>query len=154
MTTPTTEHDDRSMLERRANVIRSRLLRTIDALDHKRHQVMDVGTQLKKRAPSLATAAIGIAVIVAGVGLIAYQRSRSRRRDWKSLLAQGIGSFAAPRKPSMMSVALRRAAISLGMLALDRFAKQAVLKFVDKAAGALPDATASKPGADWAATGL
>ena len=31
----------RARLERRANVIRSRLLRTIDALDHRRHQVAE-----------------------------------------------------------------------------------------------------------------
>ena len=42
--------EQRSRLERRANVIRSRLLRTIDALDNRRHQVQEIGHHAKRLA--------------------------------------------------------------------------------------------------------
>ena len=45
-----TEPVDPKLLERRANVVRSRLLRTIDALDSRRHQVEKIGLQAKKLA--------------------------------------------------------------------------------------------------------
>ena len=75
----------REELERQANLVRSRLLDTIDAIDRRRHAMTDVRHQVRKHALPVG---IGTGVLVLGIAAgIAYAvhrvgtRDERRRRD-------------------------------------------------------------------------
>lgn len=74
-------------IERHANVTRSRLLRAIDALDHRRHVVQRTSMEVRRAAvPSLA-----IMMGVALVATAAFVVSRfTRRRRFAHRLARAI----------------------------------------------------------------
>lgn len=105
--------EQRSRLERRANVIRSRLLRTIDALDTRRHQVQEIGHHAKRLAVPVAGSLIGAAVIAAGtVFAIKALVERRRERDFSYRLAKAIQPFRAEVKPPFWADALRKLALT------------------------------------------
>lgn len=78
--TTITKHD---LLERKANIVRARLLRTIDALDRRRHAVTDVGedaARLVKRAALPVGAGLGALLALTGVISFALHRRAERVR--------------------------------------------------------------------------
>lgn len=122
----------RSRLERRANVIRSRLLRTIDALDHRRHQVAEVTHHARRLAKPVAATALGVAVacVAAGMGLRAFLKSR-RERHLSYHVSRAIDRFRVERRPSILEDVLRRAAVSLTTLVVAELAKRGVRNLLD-----------------------
>jgi hypothetical protein len=109
----------RSRLERRANVIRSRLLRTIDQLDHRRHQVQEIGHRAKRLALPVGAAIVGVVVLTAGaafaVRALVHQR-RSRRLGYR--VTQALAPLRQERRLPFWKEALRRVALAaLGILA-------------------------------------
>lgn len=106
--------EQRSRLERRANVIRSRLLRTIDALDARRHQVQEIGHHAKRLAKPVAASMAGIVVVAAGTTLlIGALVARSRNRKLSYRIAKALAPFRAEPKPSFWRQAFQRAALSM-----------------------------------------
>jgi len=104
----------RARLERRANVIRSRLLRTIDALDHRRHQVAEVTHHAKRLAKPVAATAIGVAVacVALGLGVRALVKNR-RERSLSYQMNRMIERFHVEKRPSILEDVLRKAAVSV-----------------------------------------
>jgi hypothetical protein len=111
--------EHRSRLERRANVIRSRLLRTIDALDERRHQLQEIGHHAKRLALPIGAAFVGVVVLTAGaaLGVRALVRHRAERR-----LGYRVSAALAPlrreRRLPFWNEALRKVALTaFGILA-------------------------------------
>ncbi len=112
---PPTEERDR--LERRANVIRSRLLRAVDALDTRRHQVAEIGGHVKRLAVPVGAAIIGIALATAAAAFAITRliKVRAQRR-----LSARLGKWLAPKpkRPSIFEDALRKVTVTvLGIVA-------------------------------------
>lgn len=115
----------RSRLERRANAVRSRLLRTMDALDVRRHQVAELRHQAKRLAPRIGAAVLGFVIMTAALTYGAIQLFKSRRqRRLDRRVARVLGSFRAERKPSLIQELLRRAALAAASVLAGEIAKR------------------------------
>lgn len=111
--------EQRSRLERRANVIRSRLLRTIDALDNRRHQVQEIGHHAKRLAMPIGAGVVGIVLATAGMtfGVRALIRHR-REQSLGFRVSRALASFRREEKTPFWQEALRKVALTaLGILA-------------------------------------
>ena len=102
-----TNDDAMDRLERRANVVRSRLLRTIDALDERRHQVVEIGEKAKRAIPIAGLVALGIVGVAAGsiLALRSYLRRRKARRMF-------IPRLRIEKKPSMLLQMLQKVVLT------------------------------------------
>jgi hypothetical protein len=111
--------EQRSRLERRADVIRSRLLRTIDALDNRRHQVTELGHHAKRMAVPLAASVVGVAIVAAGTTFaIRALVERRRERSFGYRLAKAIAPFRQPPRRPFWQEALRKVTLTaLGVIA-------------------------------------
>jgi hypothetical protein len=100
---------DSKLLERRANVVRSRLLRTIDALDSRRHHVEAIGAHAKRLAVPVAASFAGVVVLTVGVvlGIRSLVQHRGRT-PMKNALAR-LDRWRAPRRPSLFEEVGRKA---------------------------------------------
>jgi hypothetical protein len=99
----------RERLERRANVIRSRLLRTIDALDVRRHQVTEIGGHVKRLALPVGGVVVGVALLVAGT-TFAIGRLLKRRKDrlLSTRFKKWLAPMVQPPKPSLLEEVVRK----------------------------------------------
>lgn len=128
----------RASLERRANIIRSRLLRSIDALDVRRDQVKQIGKDAKRMVLPAVGAFLGVAVLVAGTTLAvraALRRRRERRFGWR--LEHAFDQLR-PReeRPSILEEVLRRAAVTLVSIVVAEVGRRSTKNLLD---GRLPD---------------
>ena len=130
-------------LERRARVIRSRLLRAVDALDARRHHVVEVGEHVKEAAKPAAASLLAIAALF-GASVFAFslavkaRRSRSlsyRMSQAFKRLELGKRLDLAPR-PSMARTLFEKVALSVMTFAATELAKRLTKNIVD---GRLPD---------------
>lgn len=126
MSTPTKTKElslteQRARLERRADVIRSRLLRTIDALDNRRHQVQEIGHHAKRLAAPVGASLIGMVAI--GVGTTFAIRAlmeRRRERSFTYRLGKALAPLREPPKPPFWQDALRKIALTaIGIVATE-----------------------------------
>lgn len=137
-TSTTSLEEHRSRLERRANVIRSRLLRTIDALDTRRHQVTALSQHAKRLAVPVVATVAGVAV-VAFAGAFALTRYLKHRRERRlSYRASQLLARFQPqeRRPPIWEDALRRLTITLVSIVATEFGKRSVKNLLD---GRVPD---------------
>ncbi len=111
----------RSRLERRANVIRSRLLRTIDALDNRRHQVQEIGHHAKRLAAPVGASVIGMIAVAAGTTFaIRALLERRRERSFTYRLSKALAPLRQEARPQFWQHALRQVAIAaLGVVATE-----------------------------------
>ncbi|MGZ3416240.1 MAG: hypothetical protein ACXWUG_18320 [Polyangiales bacterium] len=88
------DDEKRDLLERSANRTRARLIDTIDALDHRRHELMDVRGQIEKQVrahwkPVAILGGLAVCGLGAALGFSIYwaatRRVRLRRERWKAL---------------------------------------------------------------------
>ncbi|HEY8077883.1 MAG TPA: hypothetical protein VIF62_27345 [Labilithrix sp.] len=114
-----TEH--REILERKANVVRSRLLRTIDALDTRRHQVKEISEHMKRIAVPATAIVAGIAAITAIGAFTVVKLVRSRReRHLSYRFGEWLSARTAPKRPSILEDAVRKVVVSvLGIVATE-----------------------------------
>lgn len=135
-----TAGEDRERLERRANAIRARLMRTIDALDLRRHQVSEIGYYAKRVAKPVVLTFVGIAVVSAGAtyGVVSAVRKRRRNR-WDRRLGRTLAPVArqlrGERKPSVAAEILRKGALAAASVLATHLAKRAMKNVLD---GKLP----------------
>jgi hypothetical protein len=70
-------------LRREAELVRDRLMVTLDTLDQKRHELTDVKLQMK-RHPAVVWSGGGVVAAVIGiVGFLAYRRARREQSPWR-----------------------------------------------------------------------
>jgi hypothetical protein len=88
------ENNRRELLERSANRTRERLVETLSAIDHRRHELTDIKYQVKKQVHEHAKMiAIAAGLVVTGLGTLigvsiyhfATRRERVRRERWMAL---------------------------------------------------------------------
>jgi hypothetical protein len=120
-TKPLSLDEQRSRLERRANVIRSRLLRTIDALDNRRHQVQEIGHHAKRLAAPAFASVLGMLALAAGTTVaIRVLVERRRERSFTYRLSKALAPLRQPTRPPFWQEALRKVALAaVGVIAAE-----------------------------------
>ncbi len=124
-------------LERRARVIRSRLLRAVDALDTRRHHVVEMGEHAKELAKPVAFSLIGIAALF-GASVYAFSLAvKARRRvSLKQRVSQAIQRLDLVPRPSMSRQIFEKLTLSVMTFAATEIAKRVAKNVAD---GRLPD---------------
>jgi hypothetical protein len=140
--------EQRARLERRANVIRSRLLRTIDALDNRRHQVQEIGHHAKRLATPVAATFAGIAVLAIG-GALAIRAlvERRRERHFSYRVHKALAPFRTEARPPLWKEALRRVTLTAVGIIASELAKRGALAVVNGRALPGPTNGRALPGA-------
>jgi hypothetical protein len=67
-------------LEHEVEEIRENMTEIVGELDRRRHEVFDLGSQLRKNAVPLAVAGLGLVFIAAGATTLSVRRKRQRNR--------------------------------------------------------------------------
>lgn len=117
---PQPPSEERARLERRANVVRWRLARTIEMLERKRHELFDVRYQLRHHV-GLAVFAAGVAVVaVASIVTIAVLRLESApARPWRTRVTALRRALAHPERQTAPAVrSLSREALGVVLTTL------------------------------------
>ena len=132
-----TVEEHMKLLARRANVVRSRLLRAVDALDTRRHQVVEAGVHAKETASKVGYVLLGIGA-VAAASVLALRSYLIRRRDrvLANRAKRFFGAFRVEKKPSFAVRTLERI-VTTGLTVLATEATRRVTKNVVD--GRLPD---------------
>jgi len=125
------------LLERRANVVRSRLMRAVDALDVRRHQVTETVVDVKEAAPKIGLSAAFAVAAVAGaiLGMRAFVRSR-RDRLLTHRIKRVVGGFRVQPKPSLVSQIFEKAILTFVTMAATEVSRRTLKNLVD---GRSPD---------------
>jgi hypothetical protein len=125
------------LLERRADVVRSRLIRTIDALDNRRHRVTEMGTHAKKLLVPIVACVVGAAVVAVGVGFGLKAMFRARRRrsfEWRAKSA--FGRLRVEKKAPYWQQLLQKAGLTLVTMAATELGRRVTKNALD---GRTPD---------------
>lgn len=120
------------MLERRANVVRSRLLRTVDALDVRRHQVATLGTKAKAAVPKIG--ALLFAIASASAGAVLGLRHWFRRRRGNLLVVRARRLFdqlRIERQPSTGALIVQRVTLTVVTMVATEVSRRAMKNFID-----------------------
>jgi hypothetical protein len=132
------EGKSREEMTMEANVVRSKLLHTVEQLDQRRHEALNLGHQLRTHAGQLAVVA-GVAVLAtaAVVGLVAgaiatMSDRRWRKNRWK-FAPKGSRSvdLSRPKRRSFFVDVLRSLALSLIATALAPPARRLLAKLTE-----------------------
>ncbi|MGK3988097.1 hypothetical protein WME99_33950 [Sorangium sp. So ce136] len=98
----------REEFERKADELRDRLLHTIEAIDQRRHALLDVRTQVRRHGAGVVTGGIMIAVMGGAVVIALVQEARARAERLRAERVRALVRFwrhpdwVAPRgKPSV-----------------------------------------------------
>ncbi|XXT18629.1 hypothetical protein WME94_51220 [Sorangium sp. So ce429] len=98
----------REEFERKADELRDRLLHTIEAIDQRRHALLDVRTQVRRHGAGVVTGGIMIAVMGGAVVIALIQEARARAERLRAERVRALVRFwrhpdwVAPRgKPSV-----------------------------------------------------
>lgn len=125
--------EQRSRLERRANVIRSRLLRTIDALDNRRHQVQELWHHAKRLAAPAVASILGVAVVAAGTAFaIRTLVERRRERALTYRMSKALAPLRAPVRPPLWQEAFRKLALAVIGVIGSELAKRGMHTLVER----------------------
>ena len=117
----------RARLERKAEVIRSRLLRHVDALDARRHHVTDVGRRAKDVAPRAVALVLAAGALTgAAIGLVTWAVRARRRRLLSVRVAEALAPRRARRRPSLGAELGRKMLVSFVTIAASELARRAV----------------------------
>jgi hypothetical protein len=125
------------LLERRADVVRARLIRTIDALDNRRHRVTEMGDHAKQLAIPIAAAVLGVAAIAIGatLGLKAFFRAR-RRRSLQGRFDGLVRRVRVEKKPPYWQQLIQKAGLTLVTMAATELGRRVTKNALD---GRTPD---------------
>ncbi len=129
----------RTRLERRASVIRSRLLRTLDALDARRHQVTEIGHQAKRLAVPLGGALLGAIVVVAGTTMAIRSMVESRReQSFAYRISKALAPLRREARPPFWQEAARKIALTALTMVAAQAAKRGLAYLTEERPLALP----------------
>ena len=122
------------MLEHRADLLRGRLLHTVDALDRRRKTAVQAGRALKARAlPVLAAVGTGIVLVSATTAYVVHRLHVRRARvapDWKLALIHAL--TPRPPRPSAWAEAGRKALSSVATLCAARAGRYLLDRWLDR----------------------
>lgn len=119
-------------LERRANVVRSRLLRAVDALDSRRRQISNVGKQAKRLVVPAALVALGVVALIGGsVFAVGYALKKRRRRSLSGRVSTAVQVFDRAREPSLARRVLERITLTVVSIAATEIAKRTTRNALD-----------------------
>ncbi len=125
--------EQRSRLVRRANVIRSRLLRTIDALDTRRHQVTAIGHQAQRLAVPLGGALLGAIVLAAGTTIAIRSMVENRREQSLAYrLSKSLAPLRREERPPFWQEAARRIALTALTIVAAQAAKRGIAYLIEE----------------------
>jgi hypothetical protein len=130
-------HRDR--LEANANALRSRLARTLESLDRRRHDAFNVKVQAKRHPGFVAAVGGAMAAVAAGSGLITYLVIHHRRsRGLSDRLSDRLHAVTriwqhpdrvARQKPHSLPAEIARGVlVSLASFVVSQLAERALLK--------------------------
>lgn len=128
-------------LERRARVIRSRLLRAVDALDARRHHVVEVGAHAKEVAKPAALSLVAVAALF-GASVFAFslalkaRRSRSLSYRASHGVSRALQRWNIAERPSLPRRIFEKVTLTVATFAASELAKRAMKNVVD---GRSPD---------------
>ncbi|AUX26802.1 hypothetical protein SOCEGT47_073720 [Sorangium cellulosum] len=98
----------REVFERRADELRERLFHTIEALDQRRHALLDVKTQVRRHGAGVVTGGLMLAIMGGAVVIALVQEARARGERLRRERVRALVRFwkhpdwVAPRgKPSV-----------------------------------------------------
>ncbi|WP_437754913.1 hypothetical protein [Sorangium sp. So ce1389] len=98
----------REEFERKADELRDRLLHTIEAIDQRRHALLDVRTQVRRHGAGVVTGGLMLAVMGGAVVIALIQEARARAERVRAERVRALVRFwrhpdwVAPRaKPSV-----------------------------------------------------
>jgi hypothetical protein len=108
----------RDELAREANLVRSRLLATVEELDSRRHRVKSVRLQLERHVRQLVALGLVTLAVSTAAGILVAQRIASaaqRRRRARWHLAKGLWRHPerAMRRPSLGAAIWRALVVSI-----------------------------------------
>lgn len=144
MNQSTNDADEREQLERRAKVVRERLVRRLDALDQRRQDLEAVVSGVAQNAKRVLPAIVGVASAVVVVGL-AVRARRKRRREERF---QQVVSLLlpppppVPQRPNPLKDGLKQAALGILLRVAQRVAERALERTLNEPHG-LPEAARS-----------
>lgn len=119
-------------LERRANVIRSRLLRKVDALDARRHQVSEAAAVVKAEAPRIGLAVLGVLAVAAGSILAVRAIVKSRKERVLSFRAKRVlDQFRVQKKPPFALEVLQKLTMTIATIVATETTRRALKDTVD-----------------------
>ena len=120
------------LLEQKANVIRSRLLRAVDVLDTRRHQVVEMGAHARQMVKPVALSLLGIAALF-GVGALAVGLAVAarRRRSFGGQVSHALQKLDLVAQPSLARRVFERITLSMMTVAATELAKRMTKKIVD-----------------------
>jgi hypothetical protein len=125
------------ILKRRADVVRSRLLRAVDALDARRHQVKWIGAHATSLAVPALLSVAGVLTLFGASAAFFVLGTRARRRrslGYRASLALQKLDFVG--RPSLARRVLERVTLSIAGIAATQIAKLVTQNVVD---GRRPD---------------
>jgi hypothetical protein len=124
--------DKMRRLERKATVLRSRLMRTIDVLDARRRQVRVVGQRAKSAASYLGLGLLGATVLVgAGIYLIGRSFTARPRRSFPYRLSNAVDGLRPVRAPSLGKRLVERVALTIASIIAAEIAKRGSRNVLD-----------------------
>ena len=135
MTEQKLTHDElsRENLEREAERVRARLMSTLDVLDRRRHDALDLKAQVERHLIPVASVAAGLVLLAGGAVALSIYRAVDRRRHksrervrafwriWKN--PERTASYE-PR--SVLAEAVRKALVAAASMVAVELAKRAV----------------------------
>jgi hypothetical protein len=129
--------DQRTRLEQRAEAVRSRLSRRLDALDERREHLL--GLAQKATRPPLGVVLLGTAVVVGAV--IVARQLRKRRPNRSQRLGAAMLGVPAQKPEGFLVKAFKRAALSFVATLVQRVSTHGLDRWLPEAPPpALPEA--------------
>ena len=109
----TTAADARARLERRANIARSRLWRTLDVLDARRHRVAEHAHTAERLALPAGLSLLGIATLTTTTAFLVHVVSSRRRARTLHRLRRAVAAWQTAGKRPFWASALGQASLSV-----------------------------------------
>lgn len=129
-------HERMARLEDKADLLRARFARALDALDTRRHQVAAVGKQAKAMAKPAMMTLLGLGALV-GLGVLAVgaawraKRHRKLSNRISDGVAHAIQRVDAARTPSLARQTFERLILTVVTFAATELAKRAAKNAAD-----------------------
>jgi hypothetical protein len=129
--------EKRRILEREAEIVQSRLLRAVDALDARRQRVVSAGKRAKSLALPFAISVLGVAALVgAGVYLLGKAAVSRKHASFGYRLRTAIKDMDLVARPSLGRRIFEKVALAAVTMAANELGRRAGKNLLD---GRFPD---------------